>query len=394
LFPGPVATRLDTSTYEKFEIDLWLLPQGEEIRKTYLKIKDLNHRLSSSQRNGFAENDLWMDLKRELSALPDLLTSERRAESSPTVPYGEDEKFMRTAVEEASLSKSEDAKPHPRVGVVVVRGGSVIGRAHRGELALGDHAEYTALERKLADKDLTGATVFTTLEPCTKRGREKTPCAERLVLRRVGRVVIGMLDPNPSIRGKGVYLLKEADIEVAFCSTALGKRIKQLNADFVRDQLSGPPGDDGADLRVRILSSWKANLISYSRVLTDSRRRFENLIIDESPLDVLAVNYSDLVSLMIDLKGRARELGVLLDTYERFAQSKMDDLQAPDRHSTLSAPLPAEEAKQLERSRRAKESARNQAALIELKRKQLLDLVEKLRGLVDKALERGGGNSA
>lgn len=394
MFPGPTPVRLDTSTYEKFETDLYLLPQSDEIRNTYLKIKNLNHRLIARQRDSFKENDLWMDLKREMSALQDLLTSERRAEASLTIPDGEDEKFMQIAMEEAFLSKSEDSKPHPRVGVVIVRNGSIIGRAHRGELAHGDHAEYTALERKLADKDLTGATIFTTLEPCTKRGSEKTPCAERLVLRRVGRVVIGMLDPNPSIRGKGLYALKEAGIEVAFCSGALEKQIKQLNEEFVQDQLSRPTGNDGADLRVRILSSWKANLISYSRMLTDSRRRFENLIIDESPLDVLAVDYSDLVSLMTDLKGEALELSELLDSYERFARSKMDYLQTPDRHSTLSIPLSAKESEQLEKSRRAKESARNQAALIELKRKQLLDLVEKLKDSLDRALERERAHSA
>lgn len=217
---------------------------------------------------------------------------------------------------------------------------------------------------------------------------EKTPCAERLVLRRVGKVVIGMLDPNPSIQGKGVYKLKEAGIEVAFCNRLLEEKIRQLNEGFVHYQLTGLTGNNGADLRVRILSSWKANLISYSRVLKDSTRRFEKLIIDESPLDGLAFDYSDLVSLMIDLKGRARELCELIDSYERFAESRMDDLQTPDRHPTLSILLSCEETDRLERSRKAKESAKNQAALIELKRKQLLDLVEKLGDLLDKALER------
>jgi pyrimidine deaminase RibD-like protein len=121
---------------------------------------------------------------------------------------------------------------------VVVKDGATVKQAHRGELALGDHAEYTALERKLGDKDLTGVTIVTTLEPCTKRGHERTPCAERIILRRVARVVIGMLDPNPSMQGKGVYMLKKAGIQVAFCSKPLEDEIKQLNKEFIEDQLS------------------------------------------------------------------------------------------------------------------------------------------------------------
>ena len=64
--------------------------------------------------------------------------------------------MMVRAIELARRCAAEPGKISPRVGAIVARDGVVMGEAFRGELAQGEHAEFTLLERKLADKRLAG----------------------------------------------------------------------------------------------------------------------------------------------------------------------------------------------------------------------------------------------
>lgn len=146
----------------------------------------------------------------------------------------EDRKFARLAIEEARISVPEkDGRPHPLVGAVVVKNGQVLASAHRGETK-GNHAEYIALEKRLADAAVAGATVYTTLEPCTTRNHPKIPCVERLIERKVGRVVIGMLDPDPRITGRGQRRLRNANIITDLFPHDLMAEVEDLNREFTR----------------------------------------------------------------------------------------------------------------------------------------------------------------
>jgi pyrimidine deaminase RibD-like protein len=150
-----------------------------------------------------------------------------------------DRQLMLRAINLARKCESEPGKISPKVGAVIAYDGKTLGEAFRGEFAQGEHAEFTLLEKKLAEKTLAGATLFTTLEPCTSRNYPKIPCVERIIERRIKRVFIGMLDPNDKIRGLGELRLRSAGIEVAFFDPDLMSIIEELNRDFMREHISG-----------------------------------------------------------------------------------------------------------------------------------------------------------
>ena len=158
-----------------------------------------------------------------------------------------DTKIMELAIEIAKNSKPEsDSRVHPKVGVVVVKNGKVLAKGCRGELCAGEHAEYTVLERKLKDRDLTGSILYTTLEPCTTRKHPKTPCVEWIVKRRMHTVVIGILDPNPEIRGKGVLFLRENNVLVEHFPAELQLKVEEINKDLIEQFRKKPSMNDNS----------------------------------------------------------------------------------------------------------------------------------------------------
>src|SRR5947209_5234703 len=126
-------------------------------------------------------------------ALLDIFLTEEGAEQILTP---QDKQYCKMAVELARESVAEDDDElHPWVGAVVVKDGHVIATGYRGETGEGRHAEYCAL-RKINDDvdnvDLSGCTVYTTLEPCSQRSPKKKACADRLIKSKVERVVFGI----------------------------------------------------------------------------------------------------------------------------------------------------------------------------------------------------------
>ncbi len=122
--------------------------------------------------------------------------------------------FMRRAGELARKSCGQ-TRPNPPVGAVVVVGGRIVGEGRHRRCG-GDHAEVAALKearKTLGGASLKGrgATVYCTLEPCSKPGRVGA-CCDALIAAGVTRVVWACVDPNPTNRGKAARALGRTGI--------------------------------------------------------------------------------------------------------------------------------------------------------------------------------------
>lgn len=115
--------------------------------------------------------------------------------------------------------------PNPPVGCCIVKDNIIIGEGYHKVFG-GAHAEVNAL-RNLSSQDLVGATLYVTLEPCSHYGKTP-PCTELIINKGIKNVVIGVLDKNPLVSGKGVKRLEDNGIKVTY-----GILEKELN-DFYK----------------------------------------------------------------------------------------------------------------------------------------------------------------
>jgi len=119
------------------------------------------------------------------------------------------EKYMQMAIDIANKGKGF-VNPNPLVGAVIVKNGKVIGIGYHEKFGEG-HAEVNAF--KNATEDVEGADMYVTLEPCSHYGKTP-PCALKIIDKKIKRVFVSQLDPNPLVNSKGIKLLKDAGIEV------------------------------------------------------------------------------------------------------------------------------------------------------------------------------------
>lgn len=145
-----------------------------------------------------------------------------------------DEHFMAMAIAAAARVRHRTA-PNPWVGAVLVDSDDKVhvgatnppGGAHAERVALADAKDHTA-----------GATIYTTLEPCNHTGRTG-PCTEAIIEANVGRVVVGIEDPDPRVAGTGIARLREAGLAVDVGVKA--PEIERQLAPYLHHRRTGRP---------------------------------------------------------------------------------------------------------------------------------------------------------
>ena len=118
--------------------------------------------------------------------------------------------------------------PNPMVGAVIVLNNEIIGEGFHQKYGEA-HAEVNAINSVNDKSLLSEATIYVSLEPCAHHGKTP-PCADLLVAHKFKRVVIGCVDSNELVSGKGIEKLQEAGIDVTV--GVLEKECKALNKRF------------------------------------------------------------------------------------------------------------------------------------------------------------------
>jgi len=183
-----------------------------------------------------------------------------------------DERFMRMALREARKGLGRTS-PNPAVGAVIVKGQDVIARGYHRKAGM-PHAEIEAIQR--AGKGAAGSTLYVTLEPCNHEGRTP-PCTREIAGAGIKRVVAGMADPNPHVRGGGFRFLAAQGIEVT--EGILEQDCARINEAFVKYVTEGSPFVSVKSALT--LDGWCATSTGHSQwVSNEKSRRFVHRLRD------------------------------------------------------------------------------------------------------------------
>ena len=137
------------------------------------------------------------------------------------------EKYIKRCIELAKNGFGT-TYPNPLVGCVIIFENTIIGEGwHKKSGA--SHAEVIAIESVQNKELLSSSTLYVSLEPCSHFGKTP-PCADLILKYKIPNVVIGTVDPNSKVAGKGIQKLKDSGVNVTF--GILEKDCNELNKRF------------------------------------------------------------------------------------------------------------------------------------------------------------------
>jgi diaminohydroxyphosphoribosylaminopyrimidine deaminase / 5-amino-6-(5-phosphoribosylamino)uracil reductase len=129
-------------------------------------------------------------------------------------------------------------KPNPVVGALVARGEEVLGEGWHEQFG-GVHAEVNAIEA-CGLEDLSGTTLYVSLEPCCHEGKTP-PCTDAILHAGIRRVVVASDDPTEKASGRGLGILRDEGVEVVVAEGELAARARLLNQAFRKHARVGRP---------------------------------------------------------------------------------------------------------------------------------------------------------
>lgn len=218
-----------------------------------------------------------------------------------------DEYYMRKALRLARRGLGKTS-PNPMVGALIVRDGEIIGQGYHRRYG-GNHAEINAIQD--AEGEVSGATLYVTLEPCCHHQKKTPPCLDALLSCNIGRVVIGTVDPNPLVNGRSIEILNQRGIEATV--GVLEEECSKLNEVYFKHMQTGLPfvtlkfaqtldgriasatgdsqwisSESSRRLAHRLRSLHDGVLVGVGTVLTDDPELTVRLVKGRSPLRICA----------------------------------------------------------------------------------------------------------
>ena len=118
--------------------------------------------------------------------------------------------------------------PNPPVGAIIVKNGLILARGWTQPKGV-PHAEIHAINQIKNKRDIEGADLYCTLEPCSHNGKT-SPCVNKIIDLKFSKVVISHVDKNPLVNSRSVKKLRSAGIEVVIKN--FGNKTKELNNIF------------------------------------------------------------------------------------------------------------------------------------------------------------------
>ena len=120
--------------------------------------------------------------------------------------------------------------PNPPVGAIIVKNDVILSRGWTQQRGV-PHAEIHAINQIKNKREIEGAHLYCTLEPCSHKGKT-SPCVNKIIDLKFSKVIISQVDKNPLVNSNSVKKLRSAGIKVVVKN--FGEQAKYLNNIFFK----------------------------------------------------------------------------------------------------------------------------------------------------------------